>query len=278
MIEPWPGLALVLGSISGAALAGASVAFGPRRLLRTNHAGRRVPAVLGVALVGATVIGESAAAAAGGEEVGLGSLTVAILAAAVGLAAVGLVDDMAGGRERGFREHLGSALRLRPTTGILKLAAGVAAALMVGVLAGGGLIRVVAAVVLVAASTNVWNALDVVPGRSLKWGIAVLLLTLPRAWLSGGGEVPAAALGAAVAVLPFDLLERGMLGDAGSNPLGFLVGTALALALPTPAVVVAAVLAVAFQVAAETVTISRLIEATPPLRWFDRLGRRPEVG
>jgi hypothetical protein len=28
-------------------------------------------------------------------------------------------------------------------------------------------------------------------------------------------------------------------------------------------------------VVAETVTISRLIEATPPLRWADRLGREP---
>jgi UDP-GlcNAc:undecaprenyl-phosphate/decaprenyl-phosphate GlcNAc-1-phosphate transferase len=137
---------------------------------------------------------------------------------------------------------------------------------------------VVAAAVLVAACTNVWNALDVVPGRSLKWGIVVLLLALPRAWLGGGGEVPAAALGAAVAVLPFDLLERGMLGDAGSNPLGFLVGVTLALVLPTPGVVVAAAAAVALQVAAETVTISRLIEAAPLLGWFDRLGRRPEIG
>jgi hypothetical protein len=274
--EPWPGLAVVVGSVGAAALAAISAAVAPERLMRTNHAGRRVPAVLGVALVGGTLLGALAAAAAG--DVSLGSVTVAILVAAVGLALVGLVDDLVGGRERGFREHMGSVLRLRPTTGILKLVAGVAAALIVAVLAGGGVVRVVAAAVLVAACTNVWNALDVVPGRSLKWGILLLILALPRAWLSGGGEVPAAALGAAVAVLPFDLLERGMLGDAGSNPLGFLVGAALALVLPTPGMVVAAALAVALQVAAETVTISRLIEATPPLRWFDGLGRRPEIG
>jgi UDP-GlcNAc:undecaprenyl-phosphate/decaprenyl-phosphate GlcNAc-1-phosphate transferase len=145
---------------------------------------------------------------------------------------------------------------------------------VVAVLAAGGPLRVVTTAVLVAACTNLWNALDVVPGRSLKWGIVLLILSLPRAWLGGGGEVQGAALGAALAVLPFDLLERGMLGDAGSNPLGFLVGVALAAVLPTPGLVVAAVVAVALQVAAETVTISRLIEATPPLRWFDALGRR----
>jgi UDP-N-acetylmuramyl pentapeptide phosphotransferase/UDP-N-acetylglucosamine-1-phosphate transferase len=291
--EPWPGLALVVGSVSGAALAAISTRVTPGRLMRTNHAGRKVPAVLGVALVGGTLLGTLAAAGSGDERIQplpsgvlvdfvrqpvLGPFWIAVLVAAVGLTLVGLVDDLVGGRERGFREHLGSALRLRPTTGILKLGAGIAAAIVVAVLAGGGAVRVVATVVLIAACTNVWNALDVVPGRSLKWGTVVLLLALPRAWLGGGGEVPAAALGAAVAVLPFDLLERGMLGDAGSNPLGFLVGATLAVALPMPGVAVAAVAAVALQVAAETVTISRLIEATPPLRWFDRLGRRPEVG
>ncbi|HJV04176.1 MAG TPA: hypothetical protein VJ868_02825, partial [Actinomycetota bacterium] len=87
-------------------------------------------------------------------------------------------------------------------------------------------------------------------------------------------QLQAATLGAAAAVLPFDLLERGMLGDAGSNPLGFLVGVALAAVLPTGGVVAAAVGVLLLQVVAETMTISRLIESTPPLRWFDRLGRR----
>jgi hypothetical protein len=65
-----------------------------------------------------------------------------------------------------------------------------------------------------------------------------------------------------------------MLGDTGSNPLGLVSGLGLAVILPTWGVLLAAGVAVALQVAAETVTISRLIEAVPPLRWFDRLGRR----
>lgn len=274
MTVPWPGLALVAGSVAGAGLAAVTVSVAPDRLLRTNHAGRRVPVVLGAALVVAAVFGALFAVGWGGRDARLGSVAVAALAGALGLAVVGLIDDLVGGDERGFREHLGSALRLRPTTGILKLAAGIGAALIVAILGGGGPVRVAAAAVLVAACTNVWNALDVVPGRSLKWGIVLLALALPRAWAGGGGEVQAAALGAAVAVLPFDLLERGMLGDSGSNPLGFLVGVALAVILPTVGLVIAAVAAVGLQVAAETVTISRLIEAAAPLRWFDRLGRR----
>jgi hypothetical protein len=65
-----------------------------------------------------------------------------------------------------------------------------------------------------------------------------------------------------------------MLGDGGSNPLGFLVGLALLVVLPTPALIVAAAAMLALQAAAETVTISKLIAAVPPLAWLDTLGRR----
>jgi len=74
-------------------------------------------------------------------------------------------------------------------------------------------------------------------------------------------------------VLPLDLRERGMLGDAGSNPLGFAAGLGLFAVLPDAYVVVAAVCAVALNVLAETVSLSRLIEGVAPLRWLDRLGR-----
>jgi hypothetical protein len=47
----------------------------------------------------------------------------------------------------------------------------------------------------------------------------------------GGGAWSAGLAGAALAALPFDLREEGMLGDAGANALGAVVGT-LVLAGP----------------------------------------------
>ena len=41
------------------------------------------------------------------------------------------------------------------------------------------------------------------------------------------------------------------------------------------AVVLSAGIAVVVNAVAETVTLSRVIEAVPPLRWFDALGRLP---
>src|SRR6266581_1906455 len=109
----------------------------------------------------------------------------------------------------------------------------------------------------------------VVPGRAMKAFLAVMavlmlyLPTLPFALL----------LGAAGVALRVDLRERAMLGDAGSNLLGFAIGLGLALRLPTWQLAIAAAAVVALNLLAETVTLSRLIEAAAPLRWLDRLGR-----
>ena len=81
---------------------------------------------------------------------------------------------------------------------------------------------------------------------------------------------------AAVLALVPDLREKAMLGDSGSNLIGFAVGVQLAASLPTWAQWPAAGVLVALNLLAETVTLSRMIEAVPPIRWFDRLGRVPD--
>ncbi|HEX6208383.1 MAG TPA: hypothetical protein VF058_08515 [Actinomycetota bacterium] len=263
-------VSLAAGALVGAALAWFSQLRPPRGLVRENHAGLPVPAVLGLALVGGAVVGH----AVGRPEAEAGVLEVAAVVGLLVVFVVGVLDDLAGGGPRGLGGHLRSLASGRPTTGILKLVTGIAAGVAAAVAAGGGPLRIVAGAVVVATAVNVLNALDVVPGRSLKWGVIALAACQPAAWGTRVGSLVAAALGAAVASLPFDLGERAMLGDGGSNPLGFLVGVALLVVLPTPGLLVAAVALLALQVAAETVTISRLIEVAPPLRWLDGLGQR----
>ena len=75
------------------------------------------------------------------------------------------------------------------------------------------------------------------------------------------------------AALILDLRERAMLGDSGANLLGFAVGAQLAASLPVWSLWIAAVAIVGVNVLADTVTLSRVIEAIPPLRWFDGVGR-----
>ena len=64
-----------------------------------------------------------------------------------------------------------------------------------------------------------------------------------------------------------------MLGDAGANVIGFVMGGELFDRLGNRGLVGALAALVLIHVLSETVTLSRIIRAIPPLRWFDDLGR-----
>ena len=66
-----------------------------------------------------------------------------------------------------------------------------------------------------------------------------------------------------------------MLGDAGANALGALLGAAAARTLPRPARLGLLAAIVALTVASEKVSFTRVIADSPPLHWLDMLGRRP---
>jgi UDP-N-acetylmuramyl pentapeptide phosphotransferase/UDP-N-acetylglucosamine-1-phosphate transferase len=191
------------------------------------------------------------------------------------VAAAGLVDDLGAGGPRGLRNHLRALAGGRVTTGVVKVVViGGAAVVTAALRPPEPAVERVAAAVLLAASANVWNGLDVRPGRALKAFVPVGIAYLTVAPLEAQPAV-VGVLVAALAVLPFDLRERAMLGDSGSNALGFAAGLALLEVLAGAWIVVAAVVAVALNAVAETVTFSRAIGSTPPLRWLDALGRRP---
>lgn len=240
------------------------------RLTVENYRGVFVPRVLGLFLAAAAVISapvtdlvRDVGAAGWGATIG----TLLVFTA-------GLIDDLVPIGPRGIRAHLRSLAEGHMTTGVLKLMVALAASVVVVGLqpVHEGWIRVVG-VVLIAASANVGNALDVRPGRTLKvflpvaCGVALAGISVTLV------PVFAFVTAAAFVVLVPDLRERGMLGDGGANLLGFIAGLSLYVASPGWGVVLAAIAAVGLNVLADTVTLSRLIQAIPPLRWYDGLGR-----
>lgn len=240
------------------------------RLLVENHRGVLVPRVLGIVLaVDALVWTLVSASVLEVAAAGWGALAGSLL-----VFAAGLVDDLAPAGPRGLRAHLGSLASGRVTTGIVKLVviAG-SAAVVVALQPDRRGYAAVCGVVLLAACANVWNGLDVVPGRSLKAFVPPAVAFLVWGEVAGAPLLVGLLVGAVV-VLPFDLRERAMLGDGGANLLGFCAGLALYDVLPDPWVAVAAGVAVALNVLADTVSFSRVIDRTRPLRWVDALGRR----
>jgi UDP-GlcNAc:undecaprenyl-phosphate/decaprenyl-phosphate GlcNAc-1-phosphate transferase len=238
-----------------------------------NHRGVMVPRTLGLWLAGAAIVSSGAVAAFGPpgsvSRAGWGALIATML-----VFAAGLVDDLIPDGPRGIRNHLGALASGHVSTGIVKVLVIVASAVVAVALQPErpGWIRV-AGVVLVAACANVWNGLDVRPGRAIKFGLVAMvgLVSVDLAMLPTLPGIAAAS----VLVLWPDLRERAMLGDGGANLLGFTIGLGLYLALADLAVVIAAAAAVMLNGVAESVTLSRVIDAVPPLRWLDALGRLP---
>ena len=74
-------------------------------------------------------------------------------------------------------------------------------------------------------------------------------------------------------LLPFDLRERGMLGDTGSNAIGAVAGLWLVATLSTTGQAIALAVMAVVTVYGEFRSISALIERTPGLRQLDSLGR-----
>lgn len=189
-------------------------------------------------------------------------------------AAVGAYDDIAGsGASRGFRGHLAALRRGEVSSGVVKVAGIGAASMAAAALVRGDARDVLLDGATMAAAANLANLLDLRPGRALK---AVLLAT-PAMLLDRGyaGDVASAPIGAALAMLPEDLGERAMLGDAGANALGALVGLAVTTRLDRGgrAAVLGGLLGLT--AASEVVSFTEVIQRTPPLRFLDELGRSP---
>ena len=269
--------ALLAGGLAAVAARAAYAALNARppgghaAWTRTNHRGEPVTLLAGPAVA-------TAAVAVSALAPGLAARSRAALAVAgAGAAAFGCYDDLAGsGDRRGFRGHLGALAGGELTSGAVKIGGIGAAGLTASLLAGGQAPDIVINAGLAAGGANLLNLFDLRPGRAIK--VALAAGSLVAAAPATGGRAAAAPVGAAAALLPEDLGERAMLGDAGANALGAMLGTAAAIALPRPARIGVLAAVAGLTAASELVSFTKVIERTPPLRWLDMLGRRPPAG
>ena len=246
---------------------------------------------------------------------GIGALPPLSGVVGVAIAAMvfGIVDDVWGGKDaKGFRGHVGSLVRGRLTTGGLKLVGigtvAFLAALVTVVFQGLYTVPIsgtsVAAIALstllgtlvIALSANTVNLADLRPGRALKVGVLLLAFAVLSTFVlcvdrvvSPAGTALAVALvtivlgGPMLAMWPYDVGERGMLGDAGANALGAMLGYAIFVGLTSAAserigvetaiLAVIAGLLLLVNALSERYSYSQIIERNGFLRRLDRLGR-----
>lgn len=245
--------------------------------LRTNHRGREIPGTLGILLLFGLAFGGASGLALAWSQ-GEGAVRVlAVVGAGTAMALLGLLDDVRGERRGGgFAGHLRALRSGRVTTGLVKAVGGGAVGLVAAWALGRDGPLVFAGGAVIALAANLANLFDLRPGRALKiWlpALAGLLAARP------GAPVLAAVAGLAGAVLaflPVDLGERGMLGDAGANLAGAVLGVAAVATLGTVGLLVLLGVLVALTGASELISFDRVIRRVPPLRALDRAGRPPE--
>jgi UDP-N-acetylmuramyl pentapeptide phosphotransferase/UDP-N-acetylglucosamine-1-phosphate transferase len=274
-------LALAAGAILAPALLRALAEGGHTKL---NYRGRALPCPFGVLVLAAALLAliplallQRLASANVWEPA---ALPVAVYA--LGVLGLGLVDDTLardraqdGGpaAQRGWRGHGAAALRGELSTGVLKAAGSLGLALFaMSYLDLSDARWLLAAAVLVLA-TNVFNLLDLRPGRSTKafvllgLGLSLGSMDLRALWTIGLFAAPALVAGV------FDLRERAMLGDTGANLLGALAGLWLVLTLSGAGQLVALALLAAITLYGELRSISGLVDRVPVLRELDSWGR-----
>jgi hypothetical protein len=286
-------LPLVASLIVAALIAGPLVrSLRDHGLVRENYRGAALPFPIGVALPVAALVALIPLALlqelADAEVFKPGAYPAVTYV--IGVALLGLLDDFAGsgifggqrtegrgrGAEappRGWRGHFGAVFSGGFSTGAVKALGSLGLALFA--LSGQGHSTgeyLLGAGVLVLA-TNLFNLLDLRPGRSAK---ALLLLGL--ALTVGSLEVDGLwtvglFLGPVLVLLPLDLRERGMLGDSGSNAIGAVAGVWLIATLDTTGQAIALATMAVITAYGEFRSISRLIDRTPGLRHLDSLGR-----
>ena len=251
---------------------------------RTNYRQRALPFPFGVltlaaallALIPLTLLQRLASTRVFHPEL----LPIAVYA--LGVLALGLLDDtlardVSGGEgrvhQRGWRGHGAAALRGELSTGTLKAAGSLGLALLAMSYLGLSNGRWLLAAGVLVLATNVFNLLDLRPGRATKAfvllgaGLAIGSADLRPLWALGLFAAPALVAGL------YDLRERAMLGDTGANLLGALAGLWLVLTLSGTGQLVALALLGAITLYGELRSISALIERTPLLRQLDSWGR-----
>ncbi|MGQ9512700.1 hypothetical protein [Thermodesulfitimonas sp.] len=187
---------------------------------------------------------------------------------------VGVIDDAWGSRAvSGLKGHFRQLLRGELTTGALKALAVGAGSLTV-FLPRARLGEALLNAAVVALTVNAMNLFDLRPGRA---GKVFLLAAAALTWVAWGREELLflwLVCGALLAFLPRDLAARAMMGDAGSNSLGAVLG--LTAAWGCDVVVLAGVLGglILLHLLTERYSLTEIITRNRVLNFLDRLGQR----
>jgi UDP-GlcNAc:undecaprenyl-phosphate/decaprenyl-phosphate GlcNAc-1-phosphate transferase len=249
-------------------------------LTRENYRGRRVAFPAGAVLVACSLIALAPLAILD-DRANLDLLDPDLRRWAVyvlGVALLGLMDDALGrGTDattpRGWRGHFRALASGRFSTGAIKAIGALALAAYATSGIGNRDFAYVADLALLLLTTNLFNLLDLRPGRVEKVFVALLAAVCIGAWTAAPIELLGIFIGPVLVGAAYTLRERAMLGDTGSNLVGALAGVSLLVTLGETGRYVALGVVVVLTIYGEFRSISKTIDGVPLLRSLDSIGR-----
>jgi hypothetical protein len=196
----------------------------------------------------------------------------------LGITLLGLIDDLLGGGHglgspRGWRGHARAVAGGHFSTGAIKAVGALALAAFATAGRGRHDLGYVVDLLLLLLTTNLFNLLDLRPGRVEK-ALALLLAGLCLgAWTIAPLDLLGLFIGPVLFGAPFTLRERAMLGDSGAYLAGAIGGVALVTVVSPTGRAIALAIVVALTIFGEFRSISAAIDRVPLLRSLDSIGR-----
>ena len=205
----------------------------------------------------------------------LGQTPYIFLLGVVAMSFIGIIDDLLGNRDTtGLKGHIGKLLRLQLTTGGLKALMGGIISICIAIPFSNNIPIVLLNAVVISLFTNLINLLDLRPGRAIKgyiFYITILIILFYNQqfiYLLVISSIPV------IIYFPKDLKAQAMMGDVGSNALGFILGFYTILNFTNIYKIVVLFVLILIHIYAEKSSITKLIERNAILNFIDQLGRK----
>ncbi|GAV22347.1 hypothetical protein cpu_08570 [Carboxydothermus pertinax] len=186
---------------------------------------------------------------------------------------LGIVDDFFGdAKAKGLKGHFKKLiLEHKLTTGALKAIGGAFLALMLTI--NEPFKFLVIDFLLIVLGINFMNLFDLRPGRAGKVFIFLAAIIGLTYFTYPAATFLYMVFGIVLAYLPLDLKAKVMMGDAGSNALGFILGYSAVLLFSYKVKVGVVVFLVLFHLLTEKYSLTAIIKNNRLLSYLDELGR-----
>ncbi|WP_353095870.1 phospho-N-acetylmuramoyl-pentapeptide-transferase [Tissierella praeacuta] len=187
---------------------------------------------------------------------------------------LGLFDDLTGEKKiKGLKGHIKAFFKGILTTGFIKASLGFFISLVVSSYISNSLRDFVINSFLIGLFTNLINLFDLRPGRATKIFMIIALTFIITDYYGNNNYILFSFFGVLIPYIFLDLKAKVMMGDVGSNVLGFTLGLYAATSYDFTVRSIILVLLIIVHIMAERVSFSKIIDSNKFLRFLDNIGR-----